>query len=176
MPKILGSILIPEDEKEFLSGAGDFRRLPVRQIFRHYADAATDDEKPTTLYTNILAANTLAANGQFITAVYAGTLADNLNQKIVWLEWFGTVFEAIDTFAGDTAWRIEATAIRVSSSVVRVSVQNFFGAEFFSEYVEVGSLSLAGDQDLLLQAESPSALDSGDITARIAVCDWHAHI
>lgn len=175
MPSILGSLVLPGDEKKILNGEGQFVAAPVRRIFQYFADASTPDNKVNTIYANVLAAGELAANGQSVQAVYAGDFAANSNQKKVWIEWFGAFFAGIDTTGSSGAWRIEVLAVRVSAAVVRLSVTNFYPASLSTEYLEVTGLTLANAQNLLLKAETPDA-DGGDLTARMAVADWHAAI
>lgn len=163
MPRVLGSIELSENSAEYFAGDGQFKILPCRRFFVRFASQATTGTSTQTLWTDVLAANTLSENGQTLRLLYAGTFAANSNQKKIWLDLFGTAFAGIDTVHSDGAWRIEATVVRVSSSVVRISV-------FPEEYKEITGLTLTTAQNLKLVARTPDT--AGDLTAEMAIGEW----
>ena len=75
------------------------------------------------LHTFSLPANSLQADGDYLTIVYAGAFAANDTDKRVNAFFGGTAYEGIGTqdIDGATGWRIAATIIRLSSTSVRVS-------------------------------------------------------
>ena len=168
-------------EKEFSLSANDLSQLDsadvaipgsagsayaLESLFDEYADATTSGTSGETLYTYTLPAATLAANGDSVNAVYMGTFAANANQKELNIDWFGIGLTGIATMQNGGAWRIEVDAVRVSASVVRLSVQTTHGTSTSTEYTEVTGLTLANSQTLMLSGRTPTS--AGDLTARAA--------
>ena len=174
MSKILGSIILPEDDRKALNGDGAFVYFPVRQIFQSFADASTSDADPQDLYSFELPGATLFADGQALSAVYAGSLSDTHNAKNVWFVWFGQPFPPISTTTSGGAFRIEILAMRADSHTVRVISNLSFQSSSLTHYGEIPDLNLNAPHTLLLKAETPDA--AGDVTLRLAQCEWHADI
>lgn len=174
MGKILGSIILPEDARKVLNGNGEFVFFPVRKIFQFQSNASTVDSGPQNLYAFSLGGETLTAAGQTLRAVYAGTSVANANPKYVWFDWFGHAFPAIEPDAPGGAFRIEITAVRAGSSNLRVSALMSFGASLQTVYHEITGLNFGVSQNLFFKAETPD--EAGDVTARMAMCEWIANI
>jgi hypothetical protein len=170
MAKIAGTILLSENQKEYYAGTGDFSPLPVQRIFTRLTDQSTSGTTAETLWSNTLPAGRLSGGGQMLRLIYAGTFAANSNQKLLWLELFGTSIDGFETAQSGGAWRIEAEVMRVSSSAVRVSALYVFGASLLTEYREITGLNFSSSQSLNLAGRTPS--NAGDLTAHMGACEW----
>lgn len=97
----------------------------TRSLFTHFADVGNVGGGEDDLYSDTIAAGQLAANGDSLEVVYAGSiLAHATNTRRIKVFFGGTAI--YDTAATvyttlNRAWRLCATIIRESSSVVRYS-------------------------------------------------------
>lgn len=149
--------------------SGDTPALLTRTIFNRYANATTTTTSIETLWSNSLAANTFISNGGTLKFVYAGTTANNADEKEWSLQFNGTVLIGPAYIANLGDWRIEGHIIRASNSELRCCSQfTCFGSQYpLVDYVEITGLDLAATSyTLALKASTTDA--SGDITAKFA--------
>lgn len=148
--------------------SGDTPALLTRTIFNRYANATTTTTSIETLWSNSLAANTFISNGGTLKFVYAGSTANNGDEKEWSLQFNGTALVGPNFIANIYDWRIEGHIIRASNSEVRCFTQFTCAGQYpVLDYVEITGLDLAATSySLVLKVTTADA--SGDITAKFA--------
>ena len=133
-------------------------------LFDHFADAGNVGTGEDDLYSDTLAASTLATEGDKIIATYGGIFvgAAAATQQLK-VYFGGTQIYASGALAIGVAtnnWTLNVTVIRESSSVVRctVSLSTDFATLFpYSTYTRITGLTLTNTQILKLTGEAAGA-------------------
>ncbi len=156
-----------------LAAAQTSLKIPV-VLFDHFTDAGNGTTVETDLYSDTLAAGRLAANGEKIEAQYAGVFVSSATATRQVRIYFGgtVVFDSgALTLSLSSAWDVYVEVIRVSSSVVRVSVSlTTQGAALaaYTSYTEVTGLTLANTQVLKITGQAAGVgAATNDIVAKL---------
>lgn len=154
-----------------------------RAIFDHFADSATSGTGVVNLYSDTIAANQLANNGDKLRAYYGGlTSVTNTGTR----EWFVTFAgtQILDSRAIGTSqswhWKISVDIVRDSSSSVRCiavweaakSDGNQVAQPVVKE-TKITGLTLTNTQALVLQGQASVA--GNDITATQGLVEFYPH-
>lgn len=148
-------------------------------IFDHFADAGNSTTTETDLYSDTLAANIFGTNGDAVMATYAGTSAGSATattQLKVYVA--GTVCEDTGALSITTAdsWQIDVLIIRVSSSVLRVTVNVTVGGVTLTTsptYTEITGLTLSNTQIVKITGQRAGVgAATNDILAKLAKGRW----
>lgn len=147
-------------------------------IFDHYVNAGNTTTSETDLYNDSIAGQTLVANGDKITARYAGIFVSSATATRDVRVYFGTgggstlIFDsgAIIT-ASASNWDVSVLVIRVSSSVVRctttMSATTALG-QVYSQYTEVTGLNLNTNQEIKITGQAGgTGAATNDIVAKL---------
>lgn len=151
-------------------------------LFDQFADANNGTTVETDLYTNTLAASTLNANGDVVSAHYAGTFVNSTSTKQLKVYFGGTVIfdSGALTVSAATDWVVNVNVMRESSSAVRCSVTaNLTGASTgsFAKYTSIGGLTLSNTQILKITGTAAAVgAASNDITAKMGFIEFKASI
>lgn len=134
-------------------------------LWDHYVDRTTATTSAETLHLGRIEGGTLSENGDKVAFEYSGVFDVTHNTTIFYVLVGGTSVFASDDWVtlttDDVDWRITGTIVRVSSSVVRVSVElSSPGVYSPTVSVEVTGLSLTGVLEVKLQAENTTAGDA----------------
>lgn len=110
-----------------LSGSGGNATNNLVPLFDHYTSVGNVGTTETDLYSDTIAANTLAADGDKLEFMYSGTV-DNGTSSIFRVYFGGGVSSIYqsDVEGGGDDWTITGYVIRVSTSVIRYSI-NLYG-------------------------------------------------
>lgn len=146
-------------------------------IFDHFADAGNTTTGETDLYSDTTVANTLAANGDKITAEYAGIfVASGTATRDIRAYFAGTsIFDSTGlTTATAEAWNLKITIIRESATVIR-SIVTFIattavGASVNTDvqYNRITGLTLTGTNILKITGQAGGVgAATNDIVAKL---------
>lgn len=160
--------------------AGNPTITPNFTLFDHYADAGNVTTGETDLYSDTIAANTLANNGDKIMAVYAGIFISSATATRQIRGYFaGTqIFDtgALSISAGSDAWQIDVIIIQESSSVVRCSViATTAGASLniYDNYTRITGLTLSGTNILKITGQAGGVgAATNDIVAKLGTVEF----
>lgn len=147
--------------------AGNNATGDIETLFDHFTDATTTDTPAQTLWIDQIDAGRLATNGDKITVEYSGIYAANADEKAIYLKFGGTeLFSGTGIVENGTRWKMNATIIRVSNTVIRSVVHFETSNPFTPVYTEVTGLNLTTtDYDIeLIAADIDNA---GDTTAKL---------
>lgn len=130
-------------------------------IFDHFADVGNVGTGEDDLYSDTLAASVLAADGDKITATYAGIFVGAAASTQELRAYFGgtKIYDsgALAIGAITSNWTMMVTIIRESSSVVRctVSLSTDFATLFpYSTYTRITGLTLSNTQIIKITGEA----------------------
>jgi hypothetical protein len=145
-------------------------------IYNYTTDAPNAGSTMTDLYSDAVGNGLLGANGDKITAYYAGTAAAHAtNARTIHVSAFGTTVLAHNNFTTvgfGQNWRCQVDLIRVSSSVVRYSTMftrsvglasSGAGQQYGALNGEITGLTLTNAQTLKVSVQ---AATTGEITAQ----------
>lgn len=144
----------------------------IKEYFTSVGNVTTGEDD---LFTYTTEANIFGTNGDNIRGEYSGTTAANANTKTLKLYFAGTVL--LDSGAlllSDNSWKFKFTIIRVSSTVVRYSVEFVYDGAATSvlKVGELTGLTLSGTNILKITGEATSTDDivatMGTVTANPA--------
>lgn len=144
-----------------LSGSGG-----VESLFDFYSDQTTAGTSEESLYDGLVEAGQLGANGDKIEAFFHGDLAANAHTKEINCYVAGMLVGGISTTQSGKPWLFDIEIIRVSNSVLRVSLDMMVSNSPLAGYAEVTGLDLAND-DITIQIKATTASAAGDVTARM---------
>lgn len=138
---------------------------------RNFTTAGNVGVAETDLHSKTLEANVLGEDGDTIEATFAGTFANNANNK-TWKVYFGgtQLAGAASTAYSNQAWVIYVTIIRVSSTTVKCIIHHEVQSNIVNSivtYVSVGALSFTGT--LILKVTGQSAVGSNDVVQEMTV-------
>lgn len=156
-----------------------FIRFPLGgTLFDHFVDA-NGGTSETDMYSDTLAASTLAVDGDKVQAHYCGTMVFGALTSQRVRAYFGGagIFDTgAVTLAANTDWQVDVTIIRVSSSVVRcmVSLQTTSTTTFtYEKYTEVTSLTLSNTQILKITGVSTGTGSlATDVIAKLGTVEF----
>lgn len=161
-------------------GSTSFARVGG-SIFNHFADANNGTTVETDLYSDTIPASALGTNGDKLIAQYGGifTGAATSTQQLK-LYFAGTVIfdsGALAIGAATTdSWNVQASIIRVSSTVVRCSVSiatNFATLLASATYTEITGLTLSNTNILKITGTAAGVSGaSNQITAKESYVQW----
>lgn len=167
--KVAGSELVAA------GGSTAFARVGGK-LFDHFADAGNGTTVETDLYSDSIAASTLSTNGHSLRAEYSGIFAANATTKQLKVYFGGTVVYdsgALAVSASLTGWTIKVSVIRVSSTVVRCSV-DYNGAVLTPPaFIEVTGLTLTNAQILKVTGTAGVGGANNDIVAKVGTVLFH---
>lgn len=146
----------------------------ARVLHDHYTDAGNFSTTLTDVYLDIIAANTLANNGDKIECEYGGVYVSSATAtRQIQLSFAGTsIFNTGNlTLSLSSAWSMYALIIRVSSTVIRYNVSFATEGAALSAYTSVGeltglTLSNSNNLKLILYSDGVGAA-SNDIVAKL---------
>lgn len=163
----LSAVDLEKDAEQFdisipaLGGSGS-----VVSLFDFYDDQTTAGTSEESLYDGLVLAGQLAANGDKIEAFFGGDLAANANVKQIDCYIGGTLVGGIATTQSGKPWLFDIEIIRVSNSVLRVSLDMMASNSPLAGYAEVTGLDLAND-DITIELRATTGSSAGDVTARM---------
>lgn len=158
-------------------------RFPVGgTLFDHFSDAGNVGTGEDDLYSDTLAVNTLASDGDKIIAHYGGVFnGAALSTQELRVYFGGTkIYDsgALAIGAATNAWTVNVVVIRESATVVRcnVSVSTDFATLFpYSTYTRITGLTLSNTQILKITGEAAGAGAVNDqIVAKEGYIVWEA--
>ncbi len=124
----------------------------------------------TDLHSKTIAANVLAADGDFIKATFAGTFANNANTK-TWRVYFGgTQIGGAAAVYTNCAWIIHVLIIRIDSDSAKCIVHQEVQSNLVNSivnYNQVDGLNFAGTIILKVTGQSDTA--SNDVTQQMSL-------
>lgn len=138
----------------------------VESLFDFYSDQTTAGTSEESLYDGLVEAGQLAANGDKIEAFFHGDLAANAHTKEINCYVAGMLVGGISTTQSGKPWLFDIEIIRVSNSVLRVSLDMMVSNSPLAGYAEVTGLDLAND-DITIQIKATTGAAAGDVTARM---------
>lgn len=138
----------------------------VESLFDFYSDQTTAGTSEESLYDGLVEAGQLGANGDKIEAFFHGDLAANAHTKEINCYVAGMLVGGISTTQSGKPWLFDIEIIRVSNSVLRVSLDMMVSNSPLAGYAEVTGLDLAND-DITIQIKATTASAAGDVTARM---------
>lgn len=148
-------------------------------LFTHQADASNSGTSETDLYSDSIAGGQLASNGNQISAVYAGVYAGSATASAAIKLYFGgTALLTTGALAvvSASSWTINASIVRVSTSVVRYTVALSSPALSTQVYEAVGELTgldLTAAQVIKITGQmSGTGAASNQITAKLGVINF----
>lgn len=149
-------------------------------IFDHYIDATNTNATETDLYTDTLTAAALGANGDKLRAQYGGVFVGDATSTQRLKMYFGgtLIFDsgALGIGVLGASWNLNASLIRVSSSIVRCSVSlntSFATLNAYATYTEVTGLTLANTQIIKITGTAAGATGaSNQVTAKEGLIEW----
>lgn len=148
-------------------------------LFTHQADANNSGTAETDLYTDTIAGGQLASNGNQISATYAGIYAGSATASATIKFYFGgTALLTTGALAivSASTWTITAAVVRVSTSVVRYTVQLSSPALSTQVYEAVGELTgldLTVGQIVKVTGQmSGTGAGSNQITAKLGIIEF----
>lgn len=160
--------------------SGTFAQLGG-SAFEHFTDAPNITTGETDLYSDSIAAATLATNGDRLRAAYGGTALLHATATRRIRAYFGgtLIFDTgALTLAANTDWSLDVDVMRVSSSVVRcVARMNTSSAALVAsaKVTEVTGLTLANAQILKITGQAAGAgAATNDIVAKLGTVEWGA--
>ena len=132
------------------------------------------------IYTITTIANTLATNGEKLTASYSGNFVTVGTELTQLKAYFGgtAIWDStgVAPTTGTTSWNVKVELIRVSSTVVRYSVSlTTTGASGFVYQTtgELTGLTLSGTNVLKITGTSSGVgSGSGDIVGKMGTVEW----
>lgn len=160
-----GNIIFPENPNGdvYLRDDGTFGSA---SLFDRYADATTTGTSIETLWTNMLAADTLDHVGDKVIAEYFGIFAANGNNKAFRMQFGGTSLTASSTFTqSGGGWEARLVAIREDSDTVRCISRYICNDQTEVFYDTVTSLDFTGTLAVVLQGVTSGG--AGDLTAKL---------
>lgn len=136
-------------------------------LFDHFTDATAATTGAVTLWLDQINAGRLATNGDKITLEYSGIFAATVTERYIRLKFGGTqLFDSSDLYESGTHWKMTATLIRVSNTVLRSAVHFETSNPFTPVYTEVTGLNLTTtDYDIEFIVDNID--DATDITAKM---------
>lgn len=151
-------------------------------LFDHYADVGNVGTGEDDLYSDTLAASTLAADGEKVTANFAGIFSGAAAATQELRAYFGgtKIYDsgALAIGVATNNWDMEITVIRESSSVVRCSVglRTDFGTLFpYSTYTRITGLTLTNTQIIKITGEAAGVgAANNQIVAKLGYVEYKA--
>ena len=151
-----------------------------RSLFNYTTNAGNVSTDETDLYTDTIAATTLATNADKLFANSSGSFAGSGTATRQLRAYFaGTlIFDSgALSIAGNSDWRLEITIIRVSNTVVRCSAAlNTGGAStsVYTKYTEITTLNLTTTGYVLKTTGTAAGVGaaSDDIVARMGFINF----
>ena len=148
------------------------------KIKEFYTDGGNVSTAETDLYSYTTEASLLGANGENLDVVFAGIYVGNAFTKQVKAYFGGTaIFDSGALAVGsNSSWRMQASIIRVSASVVRYSVTlTTPGAStmVYSSVGELTGLTLSATNVLKITGTAGAGGASNDIVAKLGTVNWH---
>ena len=145
-------------------------------IDTYFTDAANSGSGETDLYSYTVKASELATNGDKIIGKYFGNTAANANNKTFKIYFGGSlIFTSGSLVANNVGWRIFLTIVRVSSSVIRYSIEYISSSGVMvgpSGAMELIGLVLTNTNILKITGQGTS---SSDIVAKGGWLKWGAY-
>lgn len=147
------------------------------KIKEFYTDGGNVSTAETDLYSYTTEASLLGANGENLDVVFAGIYVGNAFTKQVKAYFGGTaIFDSGALgIASNSSWRMQASIIRVSASVVRYSVTlTTPGAStmVYSSVGELTGLTLSATNVLKITGTAGAGGASNDIVAKLGTVNW----
>lgn len=143
-------------------------------LFDHYATVGNTGTNETDLYSDTIAASTLANNGDKLEAEYGGSFVSSGTATREIKIYFGgtTIFDTGTlTLSLSAAWTGYVTIIRVSATVVRYMISFTTEGAALAAYTNVGELTgltLSATNILKITGQAAGAGSaSNDITAKL---------
>lgn len=173
----LHTVTVAGAEKVAAGGSASFATVGGA-LFDHFVDAGNTTTSETDLYSDSIPASTLSVNGHKIEAKYGGTFVNSTSTKQLRVYFGGTqVFDSgALTISGSSDWSVELLVIRVSSSVVRVTVRaNTSGASTgsYAKTTEVTGLTLTNAQILKITGTAAGVgAATNDVVAKIGALEY----
>jgi len=159
----------------------NLNRFPIGGPIADFnTDANNSGTGETDLYTYTTKASTLGANGEKIKALFSGTFNDvtATNQLKVYFAGTAIADTGALTISATGSWVVEVLIIRVSSTVVRYSVNISTTGASTAAYASSGeltSLTLSNTNIIKITGTAAGATGgSSDITAKSGVVEWWA--
>lgn len=153
-------------------------------LFDYYTDANNVMSAETDLYTDMVTAGKLAANGDKLFVRYQGIFTGAVAATQELRMYFGgtKIYDsgALSIGVATNNWTMQALLIRESSSVVRcsVSVNSDFATLFpYSTYTRVTGLTLANAQIIKITGQAAGAGgNSNQITSTLGSITYQPHV
>ncbi len=148
-------------------------------LFDHFSDAGNVGTGEDDLYSDTIAANKLSANGQKITAQYAGIFVSSATATRRLRTYFGgtLIYDSSALSLSTSAdWDMSVMIIRESSTVVRCSVKvntTTASSAPYTTYTRVTGLTLSGTNVLKITGEAAGvgAADN-DLVAKLGFVEF----
>lgn len=155
-------------------------RFPVGgTLFDHFTDVGNGTTVETDLYSDTIAVNTLAVNGDKLEAEYGGVFVSSATATREVKVYFGgtAVFDTgALTLSLSSAWTAFVSIIRVSSTVIRYMVSFTTEGAALSAYTAVGELTgltLSNTNILKITGQAAGVgAATNDIVAKMGSISW----
>lgn len=148
-------------------------------LFDHYTNAGNVTTGETDLYSDTIAANQLASNGQEISAEYGGVyVSSGTATRQIKIYFGGTVIfdTGALTLSLSAAWTAYVSIIRVSASIVRHMISFTTEGAALAAYTAVGEvtgLTLTNTNILKITGQAAGiGAATNDIVARMGKASW----
>lgn len=161
------------------SGNIGFTTLNNSTLFNYFADVQSVSTTETDLYTNAVAANTLATNGDKIKAEYTATLIMTGGAtKDVRIYFGGTkIFDTglLTIGVSSVVYQFHVSIIRDGSSSVRCTVESTTPGNPDIQYTNVTGLTFSSTNILKITGQSGAGAATGDVTANMGYVTFLSH-
>lgn len=158
-------------------------QVPPVCLFDHYTSVGNVGTDETDLYSDIIVANTLAANGDKLEFMYSGTFDTSATKQLKVYMGINVLLDST-AIAQDTGyWTVSGTIIRKSISVIRSTVK-------CDMYTNAGLLTSGSSYSFTLETNTDSDTDNilkitgqaggdgagdNDIIATMGTVTWISH-
>lgn len=136
-------------------------------LFDHYADVSNVNAGETDLYSDTIAANQIAADGDKIFAYYTVNTFNSINFKTVKFYFAGTLRATAGTITGTSTMTVDVMIIRSSSSTARAVItimDSGLGTPITAAEVDMTSLDFTGTNVIKITGTGGA---STEITAKL---------
>jgi hypothetical protein len=161
------------------SSLGYYYANNFHSLFRRFADSGNSGAGETDLYSNLIAASQLAANGEKLEAKYGGIFVGHATAtRQIRVYFAGTaIFDSTAILiAANASWTVLISIIRVSSSVVRYMITLATQNAPLATYTSVGELTgltLSGTNILKITGQAAGVgAATNDIVAKLGSIEW----
>lgn len=152
---------------------------PVSTLFNYFADVQSVGTTETDLYTNAVAANTLAANGDKIKADYTATMIMTGGATKDARIYFGgtKIFDTglLTIGVASVVYQFHVTVIRDGSSSVRCTVETTTPGNPSIQYTTVTGLTFSSTNVIKITGQSGAGAATGDVTANMGYVTFVSH-